>query len=75
MVFQVFQGCGNPKISTKGSSSEDKRRRGKVALEAKSSAQALEMLVSLMRLDHQDLNRSDHALSMSRLLITDFLGF
>lgn len=46
-IFQVFQGCGNPKISTKGSSSDDKKRRGKVVLEAKSSAQALEMLVSL----------------------------
>ncbi|RMC02340.1 hypothetical protein DUI87_21508 [Hirundo rustica rustica] len=45
ITSKVFQGCGNPKISTKGSSSEDKKRRGKVTLEAKSSAQALEMLV------------------------------
>ncbi|NXX57696.1 GPC1 protein, partial [Scopus umbretta] len=45
ITTKVFQGCGNPKISTKGSSTEDKKRRGKVALEAKSSAQALEMLV------------------------------
>ncbi|XP_027541936.1 glypican-1 isoform X1 [Neopelma chrysocephalum] len=45
ITAKVFQGCGNPKISTKGSSSEDKKRRGKVTLEAKSSAQALEMLV------------------------------
>ncbi|KAJ7422199.1 Glypican-1 [Willisornis vidua] len=45
ITAKVFQGCGNPKISTKGSISEDKKRRGKVTLEAKSSAQALEMLV------------------------------
>ncbi|KAL2300939.1 hypothetical protein Nmel_011491 [Mimus melanotis] len=47
ITSKVFQGCGNPKISTKGSSSEDKKRRGKVTLEAKSSAQVLEMLVGL----------------------------
>uniref|UniRef100_A0A8C6YPD3 Glypican-1 n=1 Tax=Nothoprocta perdicaria TaxID=30464 RepID=A0A8C6YPD3_NOTPE len=41
ITAKVFQGCGNPKINTKGSSSEDKKRRGKVTLEAKSSAQAL----------------------------------
>ncbi|KFO55987.1 Glypican-1, partial [Corvus brachyrhynchos] len=29
ITSKVFQGCGNPKISTKGSSSEDKKRRGK----------------------------------------------
>uniref|UniRef100_A0A8V0ZS88 Glypican-1 n=1 Tax=Gallus gallus TaxID=9031 RepID=A0A8V0ZS88_CHICK len=45
ITAKVFQGCGNPKISTKGSSSEDKKRRGKVTLEPKSSAVALEMLV------------------------------
>ncbi|XP_009874541.1 PREDICTED: glypican-1 [Apaloderma vittatum] len=45
ITAKVFQGCGNPKISIKGSSSEDKKRTRKVALEAKSSAQALEMLV------------------------------
>ncbi|NXE08279.1 GPC1 protein, partial [Lophotis ruficrista] len=31
ITAKVFQGCGNPKISTKGSSSEDKKRRGRVA--------------------------------------------
>ncbi|NXJ81149.1 GPC1 protein, partial [Trogon melanurus] len=46
ITAKVFQGCGNPKISIKGSSSEDKKRTRKVALEAKSSAQALEMLVT-----------------------------
>ncbi|KAM8804971.1 GPC1 protein, partial [Eudromia elegans] len=45
ITAKVFQGCGNPKINTKGSSSDDKKRRGKVTLEAKSSAQALELLV------------------------------
>uniref|UniRef100_A0A8C6YIN9 Glypican-1 n=3 Tax=Aves TaxID=8782 RepID=A0A8C6YIN9_NOTPE len=33
ITAKVFQGCGNPKINTKGSSSEDKKRRGKVTLE------------------------------------------
>ncbi|KFR10211.1 Glypican-1, partial [Opisthocomus hoazin] len=40
ITAKVFQGCGNPKISTKGSSSEDKKRRGKVALLVLSPAPA-----------------------------------
>uniref|UniRef100_A0A8C8RQ75 Glypican-1 n=1 Tax=Pelusios castaneus TaxID=367368 RepID=A0A8C8RQ75_9SAUR len=46
ITAKVFQGCGNPKISTKGSSGEDKKRRGKPVLDDKSSGFGLEKLVS-----------------------------
>lgn len=45
--FQVFQGCGNPKISTKASSGEDKKKRGKAVTDDKSSGFGVEKLVSV----------------------------
>lgn len=46
ITAKVFQGCGNPKISTKASSGEDKKRRGKAVTDDKSSGLGLEKLVS-----------------------------
>uniref|UniRef100_A0A7M4ES04 Glypican-1 n=1 Tax=Crocodylus porosus TaxID=8502 RepID=A0A7M4ES04_CROPO len=46
ITAKVFQGCGNPKISTKASSGEDKKRRGKTTPDDKPSGLGLEKLVS-----------------------------
>lgn len=44
---QVIQGCGNPKVNPHGSGPEEKRRRGKLALQEKPPTGSLEKLVSL----------------------------
>lgn len=43
---QVIQGCGNPKVNPHGSGPEEKRRRGKLALQEKAPTGTLEKLVS-----------------------------
>lgn len=43
---QIFQGCGNPKLSTKAANVEDKKRRGKYVIEDKSSGLSSEKFVS-----------------------------
>lgn len=45
--FQIFQGCGNPKVITKASNIEDKKRQGKPISEDKPSGLGLEKLVSI----------------------------
>ncbi|XP_028922743.1 glypican-1 [Ornithorhynchus anatinus] len=46
ITTKVFQGCGNPKINSKGSSGEEKKRRGKSVTEEKPSGVGLEKLIS-----------------------------
>lgn len=43
---QVIQGCGNPKVNPHSLGSEEKRPRGKLALQEKPPAGVLEKLVS-----------------------------
>jgi glypican 1 len=46
LSLQVIQGCGNPKVNPQGTGSEEKRRRGKLALQEKPPTGTLEKLVS-----------------------------
>nr|XP_056706148.1 glypican-1 [Euleptes europaea] len=46
ITAKVFQGCGNPKLNTKPSNVEDKKRRVKSMSEDKASVLGLEKLVS-----------------------------
>lgn len=43
---QVIQGCGNPKVNPQGPGSEEKRPRGKLALQERLPAGTLQKLVS-----------------------------
>lgn len=43
---QVIQGCGNPKVNPQGPGPEEKRRRGKLALQEKPPSGTLQKLVS-----------------------------
>lgn len=46
LTAKVIQGCGNPKVNPQGPGPEEKRRRGKLALQEKPPTGTLEKLVS-----------------------------
>ncbi|XP_026557256.1 glypican-1 [Pseudonaja textilis] len=46
ITAKIFQGCGNPKLSTKAANVEDKKRRGKYVTEDKPSGLSSEKFVS-----------------------------
>ncbi|KAM4836506.1 glypican-1 [Thomomys bottae] len=46
LMAKVIQGCGNPKVNPQSSGAEERRHRGKLALQEKPPTDTLEMLVS-----------------------------
>ncbi|XP_052048063.1 glypican-1 [Apodemus sylvaticus] len=55
LTTKVIQGCGNPKVNSPGSGPEEKRRRGKLALQEKPSTGTLEKLVSEAKAQLRDI--------------------
>ncbi|XP_059134131.1 glypican-1 [Peromyscus eremicus] len=55
LTAKVIQGCGNPKVNPHGSGPEEKRRRGKLALQEKAPTGTLEKLVSEAKAQLRDI--------------------
>lgn len=55
LTAKVIQACGNPKVNPHGSGPEEKRRRGKLALQEKPSTGTLEKLVSEAKAQLRDI--------------------
>lgn len=66
---KVFQGCGDPKVNPHGSGAEEKRRRGKLALQEKSSTGTLEKLVSEAKAQLRDIQ--DYWISLPGTLCSE----
>lgn len=55
LTAKVIQACGNSKVNSHGSGPEEKRRRGKLALQEKPSTGTLEKLVSEAKTQLRDI--------------------
>ncbi|XP_074120277.1 glypican-1 [Sminthopsis crassicaudata] len=69
LTAKVFQGCGNPRVSGKGSGGEEKRRRGKSVVEERPSGIGLEKLVSEAKAQLRDVR--DFWVSLPGVLCTE----